>query len=73
VLSAARSYALMRDKLFERVYALGVPSFARSYRNAELDMHFSLKGDLTPLPDLLNTLRAAGVQKVTHMFATGKM
>lgn len=61
VLSARRANKLLRDKLFERVYAVRVRSFARNYRNAELDMHFSLKEDLTPLKDFLQSARDRGL------------
>lgn len=61
VLSARRGAQLLRDKLFERVYAVRVRAFARNYRNAELDMHFSLASDLTPLPNFLATLKDRGL------------
>lgn len=49
VISALKADDLLRKKLFDRVYAVRVRAFARNYRNAELDMHFSLDGDLTRL------------------------
>lgn len=60
-MSARRAAAVMRDKLFERVYAVRVRAFARNYRNAELDMHFSLTHDLTPLADFLKSARERGI------------
>jgi len=61
VLSARRAASLLRDKLFERVYAVRVRAFARNYRNAELDMHFSLTQDLTPLKAFLENARERGL------------
>jgi hypothetical protein len=61
VLSARRADRLLREMLFERVYAVRVRAFARNYRNAELDMHFSLNGDLTSLRDFLASLRERGL------------
>jgi hypothetical protein len=60
VLSARRANNLLREKLFERVYALRVKSFAQQFRGAEVDMHFSLANDLTPLNDFLDTLKQEG-------------
>lgn len=62
VLSARRANNLLREKLFDRVYAVRVRAFARNYRNAELDMHFSLSQDLTPLQVFLASARERGLQ-----------
>lgn len=62
VISARRANLLLREKLFDRVFALRVRAFARTYRNAELDMHFSLKEDLTPLEKFLELLKSSGPQ-----------
>jgi hypothetical protein len=60
-LSARRADRLLREKLFERVYAVRVRAFARNYRNAELDMHFSLAQDLTPLKVFLASAKERGL------------
>jgi len=60
-LSARRADRLLRDKLFDRVFAVRVRGFTRNYRNAELDMHFSLKEDLTPLKQFLQSARERGL------------
>lgn len=60
-LSARRANRLLREKLFDRVYAVRVRAFARNYRNAELDMHFSLAQDLTPLRVFLANARERGL------------
>ena len=44
VLSARKAVLLLKERLFERVYALRVRGFAQNYRGAESDMHFSLAG-----------------------------
>jgi hypothetical protein len=62
VLSARKADQLLRKLLFERVYAVRVRAFARNYRNAELDMHFSLREDLTRLDGFLGGLRERGLQ-----------
>jgi hypothetical protein len=72
VLSARRAYNLLREKLFERVYALRIRGFAQQFRSAELDMHFSLKDDLTPLADFLGTLSEHGMTKVTTLLERGE-
>ena len=53
MLSARRADHLLRENLFDRVYAVRVPGFARLFGKAELDMHFSLKEDLRDLHGFL--------------------
>lgn len=60
VLSARRADMLLRELLFDRVYAVKVPRFAQNYRNAEVDMHFSLAQDMTPLEDFLRKYKESG-------------
>lgn len=71
ILSARRADELLRKRLFERVYAVRVRGFTRSYRNAEVDMHFSLSSDMTPLPELLAKISATGIHGVTGMLERG--
>jgi hypothetical protein len=71
VLSARRADKLLRELLFERVFALRMRSFARVFGRAELDMHFSLSKDLTPLKQFLATLREGGPQRVTTLMERG--
>ncbi len=61
VISARRADKLLREKLFDRMYAVRVRSFTRSYRNAEVDMHFSLAEDMTPLTEFLKQLGEIGL------------
>lgn len=72
VLSARRADKLLRDLLFERVYALRIRGFAQQFRGAELDMHFSLSKDLTPLDTYLHKLRESGYPMVTTMLERGE-
>lgn len=65
VLSARRADQLLRRDLFDRVYAVRVRAFARNYRNAELDMHFSLSKDLTPLERFLGSLASRGLHGIS--------
>ena len=71
MLSARRADRLVREKLFDRVFALRVPGFAQAFRGAELDMHFSLSDDLTPLPEFLAALRERGPQAVSTILERG--
>ena len=57
VLSARRADRLLRERLFDRVYALRIRGFAQQFRGAELDMHFSLGSDLVTLRPFLDVLR----------------
>lgn len=71
VLSARRARRLLHDLLFERVHAVMVGGFTRNFPTAEVDMHFSLSGDMIALDDFLAELRQFGDAKVTHMLADG--
>ncbi len=71
VLFARKADQLLRKLLFDRVYAVRVPRFARNYRNAELDMHFSLQSDLTPLRSFLDLLKTQGLHGLTAYLERG--
>jgi hypothetical protein len=73
VLSARKADKLLRENLFERVFAVGLPRFTRAFPNAELDMHYSLKGDLKELTDFFRVLRAGGVQLASSMLERGDL
>lgn len=72
VLSARRADKLLREKLFARVYALRIRGFAQQFRGAELDMHFSLRNDLTTLEAYLHKLQESGYPMVTTMLERGE-
>ena len=63
VISAEEANRLLREKLFEGVHALTVKSFTRTFRNAEVDMHFSLSAELTPVRAFLKALLSDSPQK----------
>ena len=71
VLGAKKADKLLRELLFERVFALRTRNFSRQFRGAELDMHFSLSRDLTPLSTYLDMLRDAGYPRVTTLLERG--
>ena len=65
VISAKKADRLLREMLFERVHALSLKGFTRKFRNAEVDMHFSLTQELTPARTFLELL----VQESPQRFA----
>ncbi|HYS48873.1 MAG TPA: hypothetical protein VEM36_08885 [Xanthobacteraceae bacterium] len=71
VLSARKADNLLREKLFDRVYALKIRGFARQFRGAELDMHFSLSRDLMTLREFLSILKQEGQTKVASLLERG--
>ena len=71
ILSARKADKLLRELLFDRVYALKVRGFAQQFRGAELDMHFSLEHDLVPLAQFLEALRDQGQTVVASMLERG--
>ncbi len=71
VLSARRADNLLREKLFQRVYAVRVRAFASNYRRAEVDMHFSVSEDLTKLDDFLEALEEHGPVGLTARLERG--
>jgi hypothetical protein len=72
-ISARRADSLVRQKLYERVYALRVRGFARNYRAAEVDMHFSLREDMVDLDDLFGVLHERGVQALVGRLSDGTL
>lgn len=63
IISAKKAYNLLRDKLFERIHALSLKGFTSRFRNAEVDMHFSLSKELTPVRTFLELLIKESPQK----------
>lgn len=72
-LSARRAETVLRERLFDRVFALRVPRFARNYPNAELALHFSLTNDLIPVEAFLQVLRDSGIQGLVGRLERGTM
>lgn len=73
VLSARRADKLLRELLFARVYAVRVRTFTRSYRNAEVDMHFSLSSDMTQLAVFLKEIATVGLHGIAVQLERGVM
>lgn len=71
VISARRADMLLRNLLFERVYAVRIKKFTSSYRNAEVDMHLSLNSDMTPLHDFLGQLGDLGLHGMAGKLERG--
>ena len=71
IMSARRADKLLREKLFDRVFALRIRNFARVFGGAEIDMHFSLSQDLIPISDFFKTVREGGLHKVTTLLERG--
>ncbi len=67
VISTQKASRLLLDKLFERVHALSLKGFTRKFRNAEVDMHFSLSQELTPARTFLQLL----IEESPQRFAVG--
>jgi hypothetical protein len=73
VISARKADKLLREKLFDRVFAVRIRAFTSAYRNAEVDMHFSICQDLTPLMEFLDVLRDHGLQGMTSRLERGTL
>jgi hypothetical protein len=73
VLSARKADTLLRQLLFDRVFAMKVRGFAQQFRSAELDMHFSLKDDLVKLTDFLRILNEEGQTKMASLLERGTL
>ncbi len=64
IISARKAYNLLHEKLFERVHALSLKGFTRRFSNAEVDMHFSLSRELTPVRTFFELLIRESPQRV---------
>jgi hypothetical protein len=71
VFSARRAQELMKERLFERVFALKTRSFNRAYRNAEIDMHLSFSEDMMRLEEFLDLIGKEGHFKLAGMLERG--
>jgi len=67
VISARRADRLLRDMLFERVFAVRQRSFART----QVNMHFSLSADFTTLGEFLRHWRERGPQGLASAMERG--
>ena len=67
VISARKADKLLRELLFERVFAVRQRSFAKT----QVNMHFSISQDLTPLGEFLRLWRERGPQGLASMLERG--
>ncbi len=65
VLSARRAARLLRDQLFERVHALRLRGFNRTFRGAEINMHLSFSTEMIAFTEFLQFLAKNGVLQLT--------
>jgi hypothetical protein len=73
VISAQRAYNLMRDRLFERVFALRQRAFTSAFRNAEIDMHLSLSQEMTPIQEFFRIVASLSPQELAVRLYRGDM
>ena len=73
VISASRAEKLMKDKLFERVFALRQRAFTSAFRNAEIDMHFSLTREMVPVREFLATVASESPQRLAVLLYQGEV
>ena len=67
------AYNLMRDHLFERVHALRLRAFNRTFRGAEINMHLSLSAEMVSFADFINLLIGTGVQGLAVRLERGEV
>lgn len=72
VISASRAERLLKEKLFERVFALRRKGFASAFKNAEVDMHFSLSTEMTPVRDFLRLVTTESPQRLAVLLYQGE-
>lgn len=73
VISASRADRVLKERLFERVFALRQRAFTSAYRNAEIDMHFSLSSEMTPIRDFLRRVSDESPQRLTVLLDRGDL
>lgn len=71
IISAKKADKLLREKMFERVPALSLKGFTSRFRNAEVDMHFSLSRELTPIRTFLQLLTTESTQRFAVILYNG--
>jgi hypothetical protein len=64
VISARRANTLLRELLFDRVHALRLRGFNRTFRGAEINMHLSLSREMIAYPEFLKLLAGRGPLEV---------
>ena len=72
-MSARRADSLLREKLFDRVHALRLRGFNRTFRGAEINMHLSLSSEMIPFQEFLNVLATEGALRLTVRLDRGEI
>lgn len=73
VISARRADRLLKEKLFERVHALRLRGFNRTFRGAEINMHLSFASEMMAFSDFLQVLATTGVQGLSVRLERGEI
>ena len=63
----------MKEKLFERVFALRQRAFTAAFRNAEIDMHLSVTQEMAPVREFLRTVGSESPQRLTVLLDRGEI
>lgn len=71
VFSARRAHLLMKELLFERVFALRQRDFNRAFRNAEIDMHLSFSTNMIPVTEFLKKSKQLSAAQLYSMIERG--
>jgi hypothetical protein len=71
VFSARRAHNLMKEFLFERVFALRQRNFNRAFRNAEIDLHLSFSDDMIPVQEFLERSKTLSAAQLYSMIERG--
>jgi len=73
VISARRADQLLKERLFERVHALRLRGFNRTFRGAEINMHLSLSKEMMAFSEFLQVLARTGVQGLSVRLERGEI
>jgi len=71
VISASKAERVLKERLFDRVFALRQRAFTSAFRNAEIDMHFSLSAEMTPIREFLRRVAEESPQRLTVLLDRG--
>jgi hypothetical protein len=71
IFSARRAHLMMKELLFERVFALRQRNFNRAFKNAEIDLHLSFSRDMLPVKEFLEKSRQLSAAQLYSMIERG--
>jgi len=72
-ISARRADKLLRENLFERVHALRLRAFNRTFRGAEINMHLSLSTEMIGFKEFLDILATQGMPNLSVRLDRGEI